>query len=185
MDQAASLASLLLTVAARELAEAALRRGGPSRGTGRESVVAWYLVYSTILAIALWRAWFEPWATAPLAGFALLWGGILLRLRSLHEMGAYYDHFILIKDDHRLIDTGPYRWLRHPLHLGLHIEMAGLAWLAGSLLGWVVLGLALVVLLRRNLEEEQALERHFGIAYRDYRRRAWDVVDWLPGSFRP
>jgi protein-S-isoprenylcysteine O-methyltransferase Ste14 len=184
MDQATSLAILLLTVAARELAEAALRRGGPSRGVGKGSVVVWYVAYSAILALALARAWLEPWTSLPLAGLALLWGGILLRLRSLGEIGRFYDHFIAIKDGHRLVVSGPYRWLRHPLHLGLHVEMAGLAWLAGSPLGWAVFCLSLVVLVRRNLEEERILERHFGCAYRAYRRRAWDVIDWLPASLR-
>jgi protein-S-isoprenylcysteine O-methyltransferase Ste14 len=38
----------------------------------------------------------------------------------------------------------------------------------------------LLVLIRRNLDEERALEDFFGAAYRVYRRRAWDLVDLLP-----
>lgn len=183
MEQALNLAPLLLTVAVREAAEAAMRRGhrGQACGEGKASIVIWYFAYLTILALALLRAWSEPWTSQSWPAFAVIWSAMLLRLVSLHEIGAYYDRLILIRDDHRLIDRGPYRWLRHPLHLGLHLEMAGLALLAGAALGWLALGLSLAVLLRRNLAEERALENFFGAAYRDYRGQAWDLVDLLPG----
>jgi protein-S-isoprenylcysteine O-methyltransferase Ste14 len=179
MDPALNLAPLLLTVAAREIAETALRPRGRSRGAGKASVAIWYLAYFAIMALAVSRAWSTPLASAPWGGYALLWSGIALRLRSLREIGAYYNSLILIKDAHRLVDTGPYRWLRHPLHLGLHVEMAGLAWLGGAAEGWLILGLSLIVLMRRNLEEERALEGFFGAAYREYRRQARDLVDLL------
>jgi hypothetical protein len=44
MDPALNLAPLLLTVAAREIAETALRPRGRSHGAGKASVAIWYLV---------------------------------------------------------------------------------------------------------------------------------------------
>jgi protein-S-isoprenylcysteine O-methyltransferase Ste14 len=184
MDQALNIAPLLMTLSVRQVAEAATRCDGADAkpGGAAASVAFWHVAYFTILALALWRIWPLPYVSQPWWGYAVMWGGMILRLVSLREIGAYYDPFIRIRDDHRLIDRGPYRWLRHPLHLGLHLEMAGLAFIAHTSAGWAALGLSLLVLVRRNLEEERALEQFFGAAYRDYRRQAWDVIDLLPGN---
>ena len=187
MDPLASMLPLLLTLAARQVSERALRRDAPSQhpGTARASIVCWYLAYSTILILAVSRIWGVPLLSQDWAGYAVLWSGIALRLVSLREIGAYYHPLVLIRGGHRLIDTGPYRHLRHPLHLGLHVEMAGLALLAAEGLAWAALALSTLVLARRNLLEERAMEDFFGTKYDAYRRRAWDLVDLLPGRRRP
>lgn len=185
-DQALSVSLLLLTLAMRQVAESAMRRDTPGQkpGEGKASIVFWYIAYLTILTLALWRAWSTPLMSQSWWGYAVIWSGMILRLASLREIGIYYDYLILIRDKHRLIETGPYRSLRHPLHLGLHVEMLGLALLAGAALGWITLGLSLIALMWRNVQEERALEDFFGDAYRDYRRHAWDVIDLLPGNER-
>jgi protein-S-isoprenylcysteine O-methyltransferase Ste14 len=71
------------------------------------------------------------------------------------------------------------------MHLGLHLEMAGLALLADAAFGWAALALSLGALLQRNVQEERALEKFFGAAYRAYRRTAWDVIDLLPRNLQP
>jgi protein-S-isoprenylcysteine O-methyltransferase Ste14 len=186
MDQAFNLAPLLLTLAMRQVAESVLRRDVPGEkpGEGKASVVLWYIAYLTILAPALWRVWSTPMMSHPWWGYAVIWIGMVLRLVSLREIGVYYHQLILLREGHRLIDAGPYRWLRHPLHLGLHIEMLGLALLAGAVPGWIALGLSLLVLARRNMQEERALEKFFGVTYRGYRGHAWDVIDLLPGDHK-
>jgi protein-S-isoprenylcysteine O-methyltransferase Ste14 len=182
MDVAFHLSPLLLTLMLRQVLEAGLRPPA-AKGTsqaGRASVVIWYLAYSVMLMLALERLWPAALGDQPWWGYLLMWSGIVLRLLALHRIGRYYDPLIRIRDDHRLIDSGPYRWLRHPLHLGLHVEMAGLAVLADHLAAWLLLGIALLVLIRRNIEEERALEKFFALAYGAYRGRAWDVIDMLP-----
>lgn len=179
MAQALSLLPLLATIAMRQALESALRQRAPTArpGTGRASIVFWYLAYSLLLALAGVHLWSVPLMSQPWYGYAVVWSGIALRLVALRELGAYYHTLVVIRDRHRLIDTGPYRFVRHPLHLGLHLEMAGLALLADSAVGWIALALSILVLVRRNREEERALEDYFGTAYAAYRRRSWDLVD--------
>lgn len=178
-----SLAPLLVTLALRQAMETAMRRDLPSSKprAGRASIVYWSAAYLLLLAFALWRVSSTAVMGQPWWGYAVIWIGLLLRVRSLRAIGRYYDYLIVIRDDHRLIDTGPYRWLRHPLHLGLHLEMVGLALLAGAAFGWIALGLSVLALVRRNRQEERALEDFFGVAYCAYRRRTWDIIDLLPG----
>ncbi|MFG6467166.1 methyltransferase family protein [Roseateles sp. BYS87W] len=73
-------------------------------------------------------------------------------------------------DSANLRTPGIYRWVRHPLYLGMLIGLwatprmtAGHALLAGGLSVYVALGMAL---------EERDLIAHFGEAYRRYRQQA-------------
>ena len=179
------VAPLVLTLLLREVGEFALRPGARRmRGQGQSSLYVWYVAYLTNLAFALWHCWSTPLIDQSWAGYAIVWVGMALRFAAMRELGVFYDVLIFLQTDHQLIDTGPYRWLRHPLHLGLHFEMLGLAVLADSAIPLGVFVASLSVCAWRNLEEERALEGHFGAAYRDYRTRAWDVVDILPGRHK-
>jgi protein-S-isoprenylcysteine O-methyltransferase Ste14 len=76
----------------------------------------------------------------------------------------------------RLIVTGPYRWVRHPLMLCLLVFLWAQpvmrpeqALLAGGLSLYVVVGVAL---------EERDLVRRFHPAYDEYRRRVPALLPW-------
>lgn len=72
----------------------------------------------------------------------------------------------------RLVTSGPYRFTRNPMYVGLTLTYVGLALLIDT--AWplfvlpLVLVLLVVVVVRR---EERYLERAFGEAYRSYRHR--------------
>jgi protein-S-isoprenylcysteine O-methyltransferase Ste14 len=76
-------------------------------------------------------------------------------------------------ETNRLVTSGPYGCMRHPMHLGLMLFPVAVALVAGSpsfLLFLVPLEIALMVLLILTLEEQEAVHK-FGDAYRDYRAR--------------
>lgn len=71
---------------------------------------------------------------------------------------------------HRVITTGVYGWVRHPMYLGATLMFVGGPLVARSLAALAV-GLALVVLLAvRSLDEEALLTREL-TGYEEYRRR--------------
>ncbi|HEY7251944.1 MAG TPA: methyltransferase [Methylomirabilota bacterium] len=71
---------------------------------------------------------------------------------------------------HRVVTTGAYAWVRHPMYLGATLMFVGGPLVAGSLSALVV-GLALVLLLAvRSLDEEALLTREL-TGYEEYRRR--------------
>jgi len=81
------------------------------------------------------------------------------------------------RDGGRLVQQGPYRWIRHPMYTAvLCCGLAG-AWAGGGVTGWLALGALVVVLVvKATLEEKWMLERH--PAYADYRAR---TGRFLPG----
>lgn len=77
----------------------------------------------------------------------------------------------------RIVATGPYRFTRNPMYLGMTLTVAGVGLLTN--VGWILLaGLAAALVIDRAVipREEAYLERRFGAAYVDYRRR---VRRWL------
>jgi protein-S-isoprenylcysteine O-methyltransferase Ste14 len=68
-----------------------------------------------------------------------------------------------------MLTTGPYRFTRNPIYVGMTLILAGLAVFLGSLTPWLVVPL-FVYLIDRNIipVEEKMLEDTFGEHYRQY-----------------
>ncbi|MBN1533345.1 MAG: isoprenylcysteine carboxylmethyltransferase family protein [Spirochaetes bacterium] len=52
-------------------------------------------------------------------GLAVFLSGVILRLWSVRTLGRFYSHIVRTIADHRIVDTGPYRLLRHPAYTGM------------------------------------------------------------------
>ena len=78
----------------------------------------------------------------------------------------------------RLVENGPYRWIRHPMYSALLLAGFAAARVSVGSSAWVALAaLALVLMLKSAVEERALLDRHPG--YRDYRRRTRRFVPWV------
>jgi protein-S-isoprenylcysteine O-methyltransferase Ste14 len=62
-----------------------------------------------------------------IAGVALTWAGIALALWARWHLGQYWSARITIKEDHKLIRTGPYGRFRHPIYSGIDLAAIGSA----------------------------------------------------------
>jgi protein-S-isoprenylcysteine O-methyltransferase Ste14 len=152
---------------------------GGRRHGGGASVFLWHLCYVLILgSTVVGIVERVPGHVAP--GWFVLLAGVALRGLAFRALGSMYSVFIEVRDRHRLIETGPYRFLRHPLHAGLVLEMLGLYSITPQWPAAVALAGAIAVLVVRNVAEDEHLTRELGEPYRAYRSRALDIVDLLP-----
>jgi len=114
------------------------------------------------------------------AGIGLFAAGIALRWYSILYLGRFFTVNVAIAADHRLIDQGPYRYLRHPSYTGAVAAFAGLGL---CLANWASLAVILLpviaVFLRRILIEEAALREAFGEEYRRYAQRTKRLIPFL------
>ena len=113
-----------------------------------------------------------PWlgAVVAAAGVALaLWGQ-----RTFARAGATIKPF---EQSRVLVTSGPYRFTRNPMYLGLVAMAAGLALALGTPAPWVAAGLMAATLqLRFIRNEERALVASLGEPYQAFRAR---VRRWL------
>ena len=150
------------------------RRGTPSsddRGSRLAIALGIGLgVASAILVAAHWSGGSlpAPWAWF-VAGLVVTAAGLALRIWAVVSLGRFFTTQVRIATDQSVVDTGPYRWVRHPSYSALLLELAGLGlaqtdWL--SILCAVVLPLPALVW--RIRIEESALRAGLGSAYDAY-----------------
>jgi len=80
----------------------------------------------------------------------------------------------------RIVDYGPYAYVRNPMYLGHLIFMLGLAITFYSLPAFFLLVFHFVWFDRRVRRDERHLEQRFGVDYVAYKAR---VKRWVPGVF--
>lgn len=79
-----------------------------------------------------------------------------------------------------LVTNGPYRWVRHPVYVGMGLALVGYAVAARSWPGLVlVLAVFVPAAVYRASREEAALARTFPVAWAAYRRRTGAVLPRL------
>ncbi len=166
--------SFILTVGSAYLTR--IRAVGRAQGP-RETVFPMFVFLAGIGGVAVLVAYRVPPRPALVAGgLALACLGIGVSLWSLFHLR---NSFSILAEARRVVTSGPYRFIRHPLYLGEALTMLGLCLTLGTvtaLLFWAAInGLQLF----RARIEEQKLEREFP-DYRLYRERTWFI---LPGLY--
>ncbi|MBK6793726.1 MAG: isoprenylcysteine carboxylmethyltransferase family protein [Anaerolineales bacterium] len=86
---------------------------------------------------------------------------------------------VTLQKDHKLIQNGPYKVVRHPRYLGILIFFTGVSLTFRSLLGiFTVLALALV-LIWRVFAEEKMMHEEFGKEWEEYQAKTWRLVPYI------
>jgi protein-S-isoprenylcysteine O-methyltransferase len=114
---------------------------------------------------------------ARLLGTVLFTAGLIIRWYAIIYLGRFFTVDVAIAKDHRLIDAGPYRLVRHPSYTGALMAFLGLGLSIGNWASLVTLTVpTFVVFLWRMRVEESALLQGLGIQYRDYMHRTKRLI---------
>ena len=136
------------------------------------TVIAALLVFTDIAARSVLRHRFIPRSAALYdLGLAMTCAGIAVAIWARYHIGEYWSARVTLKYDHKLIQTGPYARMRHPIYSGLLLAWAGTALAIGRWSALVALVAVITVILAKAMREQRLLEKEFGQSYRDYRER--------------
>ncbi len=122
--------------------------------------------------------WFRP--QAPLIGIGMMLLGVALRWWAIATLGRYFTLDVAVRSTQPVVQSGPYRFVRHPAYSGTLLTLLGVglaldnwasvvALLAGGLIG----------LLYRVRVEERALAETLGQPYVDYMRHTRRFIPYL------
>lgn len=163
-----------------------LRAGAQRQDKGSHVVLLCLIVFGLLLGMLL--ALKVPAAAITSApdiffwlGIVLMHAGIALRLYAIKVLGRFFTTSVAVAPDQTVIETGPYRLIRHPSYTGILITLLGLGlsltsnWL--SLL--VIMGCALIGFSYRIRVEEHVLQEYLGQHYQEYMRRTKRLIPFV------
>jgi protein-S-isoprenylcysteine O-methyltransferase Ste14 len=115
-----------------------------------------------------WSPAFPPWLN--ILGGPLLVGSFFLFFRSYTD-NTFLSPLVRIQEDRmqRVVSTGVYGFVRHPMYLGAILMFVGAPLLLGSLYG-IPAGIALIILLMARILGEEAMLIRDLEGYREYTR---------------
>jgi len=144
-------------------------------------VIALSMFFALQFALAVPAAGWQPLPWINVLGVAIAVAGLALRWYSILYLGRFFTVNVAIAADHQLIETGPYRRIRHPSYTGALLAFAGLGVCTqnAASLAIIVLGVTSAFLYRIHVEEA-ALTGAFQDRYRQYVQRTWRLV---PGIY--
>ncbi len=154
----------------------------------RNSRGEWYVIAQTVLfaLIAIGPGWLDVRPDLPdgvrlvaiLAGLALGGLGALLALAGLLWLGDNLSVLPHPKDGARLVQTGAYGVVRHPIYSGLIIGATGWALLNASVVTLVYAALLFVFFDAKSRREERYLLAEFP-DYATYRQRVRKLIPFI------
>lgn len=152
------------------------RRSGKAKTTewGSYGLIAVSIVVGDYLAVAVMHSlralrFSLPYSALLVVALLLLWAGAGFRLWAIHTLGIYFRGTVHVQEDHTVVRSGVYRYLRHPSYAGLLVALTGIGLVFGNILSWVIfVGGALVGILYRIRVEERVLIDNLGAEYADY-----------------
>ena len=170
------------------------RRARGSISGSLTAALRWpFMLVMTVLFISagalLWKplpiSLIPPWHTAALICGALLYfPAIGLYLWGYKTLGANFGlssgFAASLYTDHQLVQNGPYRYVRHPMYLGVILAAAGALLIFRTWAMLVFAPLSFGILLRAR-REENLLAQAFGQEWETYANR---VPGWIPKIHR-
>lgn len=113
------------------------------------------------------------------SGLVLIFGGAMLRVYAIAVLGHLHTMAVTTHPGQPVIDSGPYRLVRHPSYAGALITAAGILLCSTNWLSLACFALIAGGYAYRILIEEKALVDDLGQPYRDYVRRTKRLIPFL------
>ena len=115
-------------------------------------------------------------------GLALYVFGLIVRNWSIRVLGKYWSVHIEIRESHKLIVGGPYKYSRHPAYLAIAAEVVGICLFLNSFKAFfIALLFFMPTIVHRIYLEEQEMASKLGQEYLAYRERVPVFFPFLRG----
>lgn len=91
--------------------------------------------------------------------------GFLFAAWARYHLGNNWSGLVVIKSEHELVTTGPYKYVRHPIYTGLLFAMIMTAFSMDQVISFIGVFYAFWAFIIKAVHEETALKKHFGAQY--------------------
>jgi protein-S-isoprenylcysteine O-methyltransferase Ste14 len=112
-------------------------------------------------------------------GLVLMIAGLALRWYSIRVLGISFTIDVATRPGQQVVESGPYRWVRHPSYTGGLLTILGVILCCDNVTSLAALAVVLLGYGYRIRVEERALATEIGPAYRQYMRRTKRLIPFL------
>jgi protein-S-isoprenylcysteine O-methyltransferase Ste14 len=117
---------------------------------------------------ALGKVVLPPLPAIALTGFVLVCCGLAVAVWARAYLGGYWSDKVMLQLEHRLIESGPYAYVRHPIYSGVLLAVFGTALVEGQWRGVLAFLILLINYSIKAKREERVLAEHFRPRFHHY-----------------
>ena len=115
--------------------------------------------FSYMLEYPLWLRWL---------GVVILIIGLIIFFLAHYHLGRNFYSLVAVKEEQKLVTSGPYRWIRHPIYTGYILTyLAGGLIASNQVLTFVPVIFFSLMIINRIPREEAVMREEFGQDYLD------------------
>jgi protein-S-isoprenylcysteine O-methyltransferase Ste14 len=115
--------------------------------------------FSYMLEYPLWLRWL---------GVVILIIGLIIFFLAHYHLGRNFYSLVAVKEEQKLVTSGPYRWIRHPIYTGYILTyLAGGLVASKQVLTFVPVIFFSLMIINRIPREEAVMREEFGQDYLD------------------
>jgi len=148
----------------------------------------WYLVAQSVLMALIflgprnfsrWLLWTKPWdSVSAVAGGIFIVTGLALFITAVKHLGSNLTPVPYPKEEGTLIETGPYRFVRHPIYCAILSISLGWAFLVHGSLTFAYAIIMLIFFDLKSRREEEWLKAKFP-GYAGYQKRVRKLIPFI------
>ena len=143
-------------------------------------VLGYYLMFSLKIDLPwLQHRLFERSESLDISAIVVTIAGMLFAAWARISLGRNWSSAPMIREQHELIRSGPYRLVRHPIYTGILLAMVGTFLANGKVRGLLAVMLVWLGWTIKSRMEEEFMVQTFGDQYEEYRRTTGALVPKL------
>lgn len=106
--------------------------------------------------------------------------GLILRYWSLILLGKNFSRKVEVEDEQELVSKGTYRYIRHPLYLGLFLLTISVPLFVGNIIMFLIAIVVMFVSISIRIKEEEAyMEEVLGSRYKFWKEERYKFLPFI------
>jgi len=142
------------------------------------AVIIWIFV-TTIFPELLFQQMFPDSIVVSIAGTIITIFALGFAIWARPHLGTNWSGQPIIRMDHKLIRTGPYKIVRNPIYTGILIEFVGTAIVIGKFWAIIAILILFIAFFMKIRMEEKFLLEEFGEAYLKYKKEVKSLIPFI------
>jgi protein-S-isoprenylcysteine O-methyltransferase Ste14 len=106
--------------------------------------------------------------------------GVILRMYSVLTLGKAFTVSVQVNSNQKIIQSGPYKYIRHPAYSGSILSLIGISLAFRSSIGVVVTLIIITCIYGYRIKiEESMLARYFKTSYPEYKKHTKRIIPFI------